>query len=104
MEEEEESKVESEGEKFDAVLSILSYLLKAPMVPTGTPVINALFAQRECIVNIFRACLGLPAENHMLLEHKLPSLIKARSEEREGHVVVDSNGVVDMIKKRARLA
>jgi len=101
MEEEEEVK---EGERFDAVLSILSYLLKAPMVPTGTPVINALFAQRQCIVNIFRACIGLSAENHMLLEHKLPSLIKGRNDkERAGHVVEDSNGVIDIIKKRARL-
>jgi myo-inositol-1-phosphate synthase len=99
--EEEESK-ESQPERFDAVLSVLSYLLKAPMVPTGTPVINALFAQRQSIVNIFRACLGLPAENHMLLEHKLPSLIKGREEQREGHVVTDSNGMVDLIKKRAR--
>eukprot|EP00744_Colponema_vietnamica_P000462 GILI01000838.1.p1 GENE.GILI01000838.1~~GILI01000838.1.p1 ORF type:complete len:519 (+),score=187.90 GILI01000838.1:114-1670(+) len=60
----------SEFENFHSVLSILSYLLKAPMVPTGTPVINALFRQRCCIENIFRACLGLPAENGMLLEHK----------------------------------
>lgn len=57
-------------EQFNCVLSILSYLLKAPEVPRGTPVINALSKQRECIVNIFRACLGLQPDNHMMLEYK----------------------------------
>lgn len=61
---------EFEFEHMHSVLSLLSYMLKAPMVPAGTPVVNALFAQRECMINIFRACLGLPAENHMLLENK----------------------------------
>ena len=46
--------VKGEFERFHSVLSILSYLLKAPMVPRGTPVINALFRQRACIENIFR--------------------------------------------------
>jgi len=59
-----------EYHKFDSVLSVLSYLLKAPVVPKGTPVINALSKQRECIVNILRACVGLCPENNMLLEHK----------------------------------
>lgn len=56
--------------RMDSVLSVLSYLLKAPKVPEGTPVVNALFKQRSCIENILRACVGLPPENHMLLEHK----------------------------------
>lgn len=34
-------------ERFHCVLSLLSYLLKAPMVPPGTPVVNALAAQRQ---------------------------------------------------------
>ena len=49
--------VKNEGgsyERFHPVLSVLSYLLKAPMVPPGTPVVNALFRQRACIENIFR--------------------------------------------------
>jgi myo-inositol-1-phosphate synthase len=62
---------ESAATGFHAVLSLLSYMLKAPMVPTGTPVINALFKQREALVNVFRACVGLPPENHMLLEHRV---------------------------------
>ncbi|TYZ57962.1 hypothetical protein PybrP1_008417 [[Pythium] brassicae (nom. inval.)] len=65
-------------ERLHSVLSLLSYMLKAPLVPRGTPVVNALFAQREAILNIFRACLALPAENHMLLENRLTSLINAR--------------------------
>lgn len=55
---------------FHPVLSILSYLLKAPLVPKGTPVVNALFQQRACIENILRACIGLAPENSMRLEHK----------------------------------
>jgi myo-inositol-1-phosphate synthase len=72
-------KIKREGqdwEKFDSVLSILSYMLMAPLVPQGTPVINALFTQRQCMINVFRACVGLPADNHMVLEHKVPSMIK----------------------------
>ena len=57
-------------ERFNSVLSILSYLLKAPEVPRGTPVVNALSKQRECIINIFRACIGLQPDNHMMLEYK----------------------------------
>ena len=60
-----------EYERFHPVLSVLSFLLKAPLVPPGTPVVNALFTQRQCMVNIMRACLGLAPENNMLLEHKL---------------------------------
>ena len=46
--------LDGDFEQFHSVLSILSYLLKAPMVPPGTPVVNALFRQRACIENIFR--------------------------------------------------
>ena len=63
-------------EQFHPVLSVLSYLLKAPMVPSGAPVVNALGAQRQCLINLFRACLSLPAEDYMHLEHKVPSLMK----------------------------
>ena len=63
----------SEFEKMHSVLSLLSFLLKAPMVPPGTPVVNALFPQRQAIANIMRACVGLPAENYMLLENRTKS-------------------------------
>lgn len=61
----------TEFKKFHSVLSILSYMLKAPLTPPGAPVINALAKQRGALVNIFRACVGLEPENDMTLEHKL---------------------------------
>jgi len=57
-------------EKFHPVMSILSYLCKATLVAPETPVVNALFKQRACIDNIFRACVGLPPENNMRLEYQ----------------------------------
>jgi myo-inositol-1-phosphate synthase len=60
-------------EAFHPVLSLLSFMLKAPLVPNGAPVINAFFGQRFAIINILRACLGLAPENHMSLEHRLES-------------------------------
>ena len=56
---------------FHSVLSVLSYMLKAPMTPPGTPVVNALAKQRAALTNIFRACVGLDPESDMTLEHKL---------------------------------
>jgi len=56
---------------FHSVLSVLSYMLKAPMTPPGTPVVNALAKQRAAVTNIFRACVGLQPESDMTLEHKL---------------------------------
>ncbi|XP_001604130.1 inositol-3-phosphate synthase 1-A [Nasonia vitripennis] len=69
---------DSEYRCFRSVLSILSYLLKAPLVPQGTPVVNALFKQRCAIENVLKACVGIPPENHMLLEHKVDILRKYR--------------------------
>jgi myo-inositol-1-phosphate synthase len=59
-----------EFEHFHPVLSAVSYLLKAPMVPPGTPVVNALTKQQRMLTNIMCACLGLPPDADMLLEHK----------------------------------
>jgi myo-inositol-1-phosphate synthase len=56
---------------FHAVLSVLSFMLKAPLTPPGTPVVNALAKQRAALTNIFRACVGLEPESEMTLEHKL---------------------------------
>jgi len=72
-------------EKFHSVLSVVSYLLKAPLAPANTPVVNALAAQRLSIINIFRACCGLNPDNHMLLEHKLPSLIRMLSSREDAN-------------------
>ncbi|XP_077644980.1 inositol-3-phosphate synthase 1 isoform X2 [Lonchura striata] len=65
------TEADPEFQGFHSVLSILAFLCKAPLVPEGTPVVNALFRQRSCIENILRACVGLPPQNHMLLEHKM---------------------------------
>jgi len=56
--------------KFNPILSVLSYLLKAPLVPENATCVNALFRQRACIENIMKACVGLPPDNNMLLEQK----------------------------------
>jgi len=64
---------DSEWQTFHPVLTLLSYLSKAPIVPPGTPVVNALFKQRQCIENVFRACVGLAPVNNMMLEYKIKS-------------------------------
>jgi myo-inositol-1-phosphate synthase len=70
-----ETENEREFEHFHPILSLLSYLMKAPMVPAGTPVVNALAAQRQCLVNVLKACVGLPPDNFMTLEHKVTALV-----------------------------
>ncbi|CAK4032045.1 Inositol-3-phosphate synthase [Lecanosticta acicola] len=62
---------EEDYKSFHSVLSVLSYMLKAPLTPPGTPVVNALGKQRSALINILRACVGLEPENDMTLEHKL---------------------------------
>jgi len=62
-----------DGEEFHGfhpIAVLLSYLTKAPLVPRGTPCVNALAKQRAMLENIFRACVGLAPENNMLLEYK----------------------------------
>merc|ERR1711874_14275 len=55
---------------FNPIAVLLSYMTKAPLVPQGTPCVNALSKQRAMLENIFRACVGLAPENNMLLEYK----------------------------------
>ncbi|KAK5120490.1 hypothetical protein LTR85_006145 [Meristemomyces frigidus] len=62
---------EQDWKSFHSVLSVLSYMLKAPLTPPGTPVVNALAKQRSALINIMKACVGLEPENDMTLEHKL---------------------------------
>jgi myo-inositol-1-phosphate synthase len=68
-------------EGFHPILSLLCYLLKAPLVPNGAPVVNALFTQRSAIINIMRGCLGLAPDNHMALEHRLESTLEELQKE-----------------------
>lgn len=72
---------DKEYSSFYPILSVLSYLCKAPLVPPGAPVVNALFKQKACIENILRACLSLPPENNMMLEHKVTSLMVGNNSE-----------------------
>ncbi|EIE19377.1 myo-inositol-1-phosphate synthase, partial [Coccomyxa subellipsoidea C-169] len=66
--------VRAEGQEelhaMHPVAVLLSYLTKAPLVPEGTPVINALGRQRAMLENVARACIGLPPDNNMMLEFK----------------------------------
>lgn len=61
----------TEFQKFNSVLSTLSYLCKAPLVERGARVVNALFKQRACIENLLRALIALPPINHMDFQYKL---------------------------------
>jgi myo-inositol-1-phosphate synthase len=61
---------EADFHNFHPVAVLLSYLTKAPLVPEGTPVVNALAKQRAMLENIFRACIGLAPDNNMMLEFK----------------------------------
>eukprot|EP00188_Purpureofilum_apyrenoidigerum_P003321 Plantae.Rhodophyta-Purpureofilum_apyrenoidigerum.ctg3438.p1 GENE.Plantae.Rhodophyta-Purpureofilum_apyrenoidigerum.ctg3438~~Plantae.Rhodophyta-Purpureofilum_apyrenoidigerum.ctg3438.p1 ORF type:complete len:525 (-),score=106.17 Plantae.Rhodophyta-Purpureofilum_apyrenoidigerum.ctg3438:1538-3112(-) len=65
--------------RMHPVLSLLSYMLKAPMVPDGADVVNALSKQRMCIENFLRALLGLQPESEMRLEQKLSPLVMSGS-------------------------
>lgn len=65
------SKPETKFESCKSVLSILSYLCKAPLVPKGTQVVNSLFRQRAAVENILRACVGLSPNSHMALEQRV---------------------------------
>lgn len=71
----------NDWESFHPILSLLSYMLKAPLVPNGAPVINALFTQRCAIINVMRACLGLGPDNHMTLEHRFESTLAELQEQ-----------------------
>jgi myo-inositol-1-phosphate synthase len=58
----------SDYENFHPILSILSYMLKAPL-SVDKPV-NSLFKQKNAIENFLRACVGLPPSNELLF-HKM---------------------------------
>ena len=61
---------EADFHGFHPIAVLLSYLTKAPLVPQGTPVVNALAKQRAMLENVMRACVGLAPENNMMLEYK----------------------------------
>ena len=54
-----------------SVLSLLSYMLKAPLVKPGTDVVNALGRQRNALEMFMKACLGLEGQGDLLLESRI---------------------------------
>ena len=54
-----------------SVLSLLSYMLKAPLVKPGTDVVNSLNRQRNALEAFLKACIGLEGSSDLLLETRL---------------------------------
>ncbi|KAL4068694.1 hypothetical protein V8B97DRAFT_2008624 [Scleroderma yunnanense] len=53
------------------VLSLLSYMCKAPLVKPGTDVVNSLGRQRNALEAFLKACIGLEANTDLLLETRI---------------------------------
>ena len=60
---------QQEFKHFHPVMSPLAYLLKAPVVPNGTPVVNSLFRQRALITNLLLVCAGIYFDYDTSLQH-----------------------------------
>lgn len=60
----------AEFQNFNSVLSLLSYMLKAPLVKKGAMVVNSLSKQRNALENVLRACIGLAPQNDMRMEER----------------------------------
>lgn len=56
---------------FYAILTLLSYWLKAPLAKPGFQPINGLGKQRLAIENLLRILVGLPINNELRLEERL---------------------------------
>ncbi|BEJ16030.1 hypothetical protein CspHIS471_0506350 [Cutaneotrichosporon sp. HIS471] len=54
-----------------SVLSLLSYMLKAPLVKPGTDVVNSLNRQRNALDQFLKACIGLEHQGDLLLETRV---------------------------------
>ncbi|OJT12403.1 Inositol-3-phosphate synthase [Trametes pubescens] len=53
------------------ILSLLSYMLKAPLVKPGTDVVNSLNRQRNALETFLKACIGLEGSSDLLLETRI---------------------------------
>ena len=49
------------------MLSLLSFMLKAPLVKPGTDVVNSLSRQRNGLEAFLKACIGLEGSADLLL-------------------------------------
>ncbi|KAB5589147.1 Myo-inositol-1-phosphate synthase [Ceratobasidium theobromae] len=63
--------IQGEFQPLYSVLSLLSYMLKAPLVKPGTEVVNSLNRQRTALEAFLKACLGLANEGDLLLETRV---------------------------------
>ena len=65
--------VEKSGEfqPLYPVLSLLSFMLKAPLVKPGTDVVNSLNRQRNALDAFLKACVGLEGSTDLLLETRI---------------------------------
>lgn len=61
---------------MDTLLSLLAFFLKAPEVTEGSPLVNALFRQREAIINMARVAAGLSPDDHMNFQGRFNSSLK----------------------------
>ena len=61
---------ETEFSSLYSVLSLLSYMLKAPLVKPGTDVVNSLGRQRNALETFLKACLGLEGSTDLLLKSR----------------------------------
>lgn len=62
---------ESNYQDFYAVLTLLSYWLKAPLAKPGFKAINGLNKQRLAVENLLRLLVGLPINNELRFEERL---------------------------------
>ncbi|KZP20074.1 Myo-inositol-1-phosphate synthase [Athelia psychrophila] len=53
------------------VMSLLSYMCKAPLVKPGAGVVNSLNRQRNALEAFLKACIGLESNNDLLLETRI---------------------------------
>lgn len=65
------SNANAEFKPLYAVLSLLSYMLKAPLVKPGIDVVNSLSRQRNGLEQFLKACIGLEAHGDILLETRV---------------------------------
>jgi len=62
---------QKEFEPLYPVLSLLSYMCKAPLVKPGTGVVNSLNRQRNALESFLKACVGLENNTDLLLETRI---------------------------------
>lgn len=62
---------ETEFTSLYSVLSLLSYMLKAPLVKPGADVVNSLGRQRNALETFLKACLGLEGSTDLLLKSRI---------------------------------